>query len=282
MTSGEGGYTVVSFHAHPDDEALLTAGTLAKAAADGHRVVLVVATAGEHGLTASGPAEQGSLADRRIAELTESASAIGCARVVVLGYADSGMDGRATGPGERFATVDPDGAARRLAEILVEEQADVLTTYDRHGGYGHPDHVQVHRVGALAAAYAGTPLVLEATIDRALLQRGVRVLRRLTWLVPGLAVPDLGSAYSQPADLTHRIDVVDHLDAKRAALAAHASQSTADSGTRLLAVLLRLPRPLFRRVLRYEWFRDPARPPGDPLHGDIFADLRQPAGGNRS
>src|SRR3954466_6232634 len=115
-------FTLVSFHAHPDDEALLTGGTLARAAAEGHRVVLVVATAGEAGLVAGG--RTGAvLAARRTAELEASGAARGCARLEVLGYADSGMYGEAGGS-EAFCRVDPELAAGRLAQILVEESAD--------------------------------------------------------------------------------------------------------------------------------------------------------------
>ena len=77
---GTVGYTVVSFHAHPDDEALFTAGTLARAAAEGHRVILVVATAGEAGLAATSFVGDQGLAARRTAELEHSAAALGCRR----------------------------------------------------------------------------------------------------------------------------------------------------------------------------------------------------------
>ena len=145
-------YTLVAFHAHPDDEALLTAGTMARAAAEGHRVVLVVATDGASGLVGSDVLAAGeSLADRRLAELRRSATALGCARVELLGYADSGLDGhRGRRGGVRPAPTSRRRPAR-LAELLVEEDADALTMYDPAGGYGHPDHVQVHRVGARAA-----------------------------------------------------------------------------------------------------------------------------------
>src|SRR4051812_10179812 len=89
--------TVVSFHAHPGDEALLTGGTLAKAAAAGHRVVLVTATAGGAGLTASRIRAAGELGRRRLGELEKAAAAIGAASVELLGYDDSGMDGCASG-----------------------------------------------------------------------------------------------------------------------------------------------------------------------------------------
>ena len=257
--------TVVSFHAHPDDEALLTAGTLARLAAEGHRVVLVVATAGEAGLASRAHARD--LGARRRRELAASAAALGVSRVEVLGYADSGWVGRRPGApvagGERaFARVPVETAAAELARLLVEERADVLTTYDAAGGYGHPDHVQVHRVGRRAAELAGTPLVLEATVDRRLLLRVARPLARLARVLRLPAVPDLSAAYTDRADLTHRVDVRDHLAAKRAALRAHASQAGADDGARTLALLLRLPGPVARRVLGTEWFREPGRVPG--------------------
>src|SRR6185369_10070105 len=97
--------TLLAFHAHPDDEALLTAGTLARAAAEGHRVTLVVATAGEAGLAGQpvGP----ELATRRLAELRASAAALGCARVVELNYPDSGMRNEYQG----FASLELDEPA---------------------------------------------------------------------------------------------------------------------------------------------------------------------------
>ena len=268
--------TLVSFHAHPDDEALLTGGTLARAAAEGHRVVLVTATAGEAGLSDESRQPGPDLAARRLAELDQSARSLGCARWEVLGYADSGSLAGAPAPGG-FATLDPaapDGPAERLAAILREERADVLTTYDRRGGYGHPDHVQVHRVGALAARLAGTPVVLEASVDRTLLRRAGSVLRR----VPGARglVPQDGfaSAYLPREELTHRVDVRAHLEAKRAALAAHHSQTTGGTGVRTVSLLLRLPAPLLATVLGREWFREVGRAPGARLLDDVFASLR--------
>ena len=86
--------TLVSFHAHPDDEAIATGGTMAKAAADGHRVVLVLATRGERGEVAEGFLNPGeTLAERRVAETYSAAEILGIHRVEFLGYVDSGMDG---------------------------------------------------------------------------------------------------------------------------------------------------------------------------------------------
>jgi LmbE family N-acetylglucosaminyl deacetylase len=264
---------MVCLHAHPDDEALLTGGVIARAVAEGHRVVLVVATRGEAGLTDS--AHRESLGERRAEELDAAAAALGVHRVHWLGYADSGMAGEPTGHPGAFADADAGSAAERLVRILRDEGADVLTVYDPAGGYGHPDHVQVHRVGVRAAALAGTPVVLEATVDRDALRRVARLLRPLRRRWP---VPPLDHAYTPRAGLTHEVDVRPYLAAKRAAMAAHASQGRADAGVRTLAVLLRLPRPLFARVAGREWFTERGRPPGPPLSDDVFASIRGRAG----
>lgn len=262
---------LVSFHAHPDDEALYTGGTLARAAAEGHRVVLVTATLGEAGLT-DGGVQGEELARRRAAELEASARALGVARTVVLGYADSGMRGDAGGE-HSLARADVDQAAARLAEVLVEERADVLTVYDAAGGYGHADHRAVHVVGVRAAELAGTPVVLEATVDRRLVSRALAVLRRLPRMPSGLDVADLASAYTPHELITHRVDVRAHLTAKRAALAAHRSQQSGDPGTRTVALLLALPRWLSRLALGHEWFVERGRAPGGGLLDDVFAGV---------
>lgn len=269
-------YTVVSFHAHPDDEAMLTGGTLARAAAEGHRVVLVTATAGGAGLTSRQVASEGDLAGRRAAELDRSARALGCEKVVVLGYDDSGMDGLAGGDGLAFARADVEAAAARLAEVLRGEKADVLTVYDAAGGYGHPDHVQVHRVGLRAAELAGTPVVLEATIDRRVLLRLVRALKLLGLLrraPPEWDPGRLAGAYTDRAELTHRVGVRQYAGAKRAAMAAHASQRTSDGSPRALDLYLRLPRVVYRWVFGHEWFTERGRTP-ERLLDDIFTTLR--------
>jgi LmbE family N-acetylglucosaminyl deacetylase len=262
-------FSLVCLHAHPDDEALLTAGTLARAAAEGHRVTLVMATDGAAGLadSAAGP----ELAARRAAELDRSARALGVHRVVRLGYPDSGMHNEHSG----FASVPVAEAAGRLAEVLAEERADLLIGYDANGGYGHPDHLQVHRVARHARGLASRrPALLEATVDRTALLRALWLLDKA-----GLAPPDfrpdrMRSAYSARSELSHRIDVRRYLDAKRAAMAAHASQAGGGTDTRTLAFCLKLPRPLYRLAFGTEWFAEPDRPAGRPVSGDLFGSLR--------
>jgi len=252
------GHTLVAFHAHPDDEAPLTGGTMAKAAAAGHRVVLVVATRGEAGLTGEPGLEPSTLGDRRLAELAVAAAHLGCARVEWLGYADSGLHDPVDAA-DAFARVDPDVAAARLAAILRAEDADVLTISDP--------------VGRRAAAIAGTPVVLAATVDRRLLLRAARLLRFVPGLPREFRPAVLEHAYATPASITHRIDVRGQIDRKRAAMAAHGSQTTGGDGPRSLAVFLRLPRFAFRRVFGQEWFVQLGRPGATPRIDDVFSGL---------
>ncbi len=276
MRPAETTFTIVSFHAHPDDEAILTAGTLARLSSAGHRVVLVMATAGEAGLAKAAHGRGQVLAKTRGEELKTAARAIGISSVIYLGYADSGYPGPGNRAGGKdparppaFADAEVERAAERLASVLLDEDADVLTIYDPNGGYGHPDHVQVHRVGMRAAQLARTRVVLEATVDRTSLVRAGRMLRALRPLgLPQL--PDQGSIYTARAQLTHRIDVRDQWRVKRAAMQAHVSQAESDAGVRTLALFLRLPRWLFRWTFRYEWFRELGREPGQPWLADIL------------
>ena len=253
--------TLLAFHAHPDDEALLTGGSLAKAAAAGHRVVLVVATDGGLGMTSRQfPREE--LGRIRLEELRESAAALGAARVEWLGYADSGLGGH--GAGHPFVEVPVSEAAERLAALLREEAVDVLLSYDRNGGYGHPDHAMVHRVGAEAAALAQTPRVLEA-----------RVSPRLARLMK-----PAGVTLEPLAPVTHVIDVHEHLDAKRAAMRAHRSQLVSDGLVpRNIDLITRLPGPIFAAYLGTERFSAPAAPlrasdgSDASVRDDLFAGL---------
>jgi LmbE family N-acetylglucosaminyl deacetylase len=240
--------TVVALHAHPDDEALFTGGTLAQLAAQGHRVVVVVATLGEAGLADEGIDQLGA---RRWRELHASARALGVARVEHLGYADSGLgaEGRAA---NAFADADVDKAAALLADILREEHADVLLGYDAAGGYGHPDHVQVHKVARRARELADTPLLLEATVDQDLFVPVLAILRAVARVAPLPQLPEGRHIFTPGRDITHVVDVREQLSAKRRALAAHASQGT--GGPRTIRLLLALRWPLRQWVLGREWF----------------------------
>ena len=250
--------TLVAFHAHPDDEALLDAGTLARAAQAGHRVVLILATRGDAGDVGDGvlSAEEG-LAQRRSAEAETSAAAIGAERVIFLDYLDSGHSPNADGqwPAGTFCAAPIDEAAAALAAILTEEGASLLIADDRNGGYGHPDHRQVHRVAWAAAELAGLPL-LQATIDREFLSGGIELARGMGFEVPDGFVPeDLSTWYTPASEITHKVDVSTVLDKRKASMAAHATQASGAPDTvRTLSVFLGLPDEIFAIAFSTEWF----------------------------
>jgi len=254
--------TLVCFHAHPDDESISTGGTLARASAEGHRVVVVIATNGEYGEVPEDLADGETLVDRRRAETTRSAAALGVHRVVWLGYKDSGMTGwdQNSDP-ESFLQADPEQAAERLAAILREEKADVLTTYDWHGNYGHPDHVKVHSVGHRAGELAGTPAIFEATINRDAVVRWIDDARAAGAPFEDDFDPngpaDDGNPLGTPeAEITHQVDVSRYTHQKRESIRCHASQVT-DTG-----LFLNMPDETFNAAFGTEWFIKRGAEPG--------------------
>lgn len=266
---------MVAVNAHPDDEALLMGGTLARLSAAGHRVVLVTATDGDAGPSSAAYAE-GGLGARRLRELRASGLALGAADVIDLGYGDSGMGPHALEPvggRPRLHTVDVAHAALRVAAILEDQQAHVVIGYDNAGGYGHRDHVQVHHIVRAAALISPEVRLLEATAPREPILRAVRVGHRLHLL--GDVDPDgWAGAFTPTAAITHRVNVRDHIHAKRAALAAHQSQATAAGGrTRNLALTLAVPTPLLRLALGREFFVEPHRQARPPAPSDAFNDI---------
>jgi LmbE family N-acetylglucosaminyl deacetylase len=263
--------TIVSFHAHPDDESIGSAGTLARAAAAGHRVVLVFATRGELGEPVAGVLEPGEqLSVRRSAECHASAAIIGAARVEFLGYVDSGMMGEPSNDAPYcFWQADVEHAARRLAVILDEEEPDVLTVYDDNGGYGHPDHIQVHRVGRRAAELSAVPVVAQSTVNRDWLLRGMRgrAAAGESWQMPE-ELPELGKP---EAEITHRVEAVDFVEQKRASMRAHASQMGPDH------FMLTMPDPVFAMGMGTEFFivDPPVNPASAPeIFEEMFLPLR--------
>jgi LmbE family N-acetylglucosaminyl deacetylase len=262
--------TLVAFHAHPDDECIAQSGTLAKAAAAGHRTVIVYATRGEVGQVADGFLDPGeTLVERRRAEAERSAEVLGVSRIAWLGYRDSGMMGTSDNDDPRcFWRADVEKAAAELAAIVTGEGADVLTVYDVNGHYGHPDHIQVHRVGVRAGELAGTPNVLELTWDRDHMRRLFLAAAEAGML--GDDLPDVqadDTPFGSPADrITTRVDVRDVLDRKRAAMEAHASQAQDTTP------LLDMPPDLFREFVGHEWYIRRGAPAGH-RDDDVFAGL---------
>jgi LmbE family N-acetylglucosaminyl deacetylase len=262
--------TLVSFHAHPDDECIACGGVIRKASEDGHRVILVVATRGEYGEVPDGFLRRGEeLWQRRVAETHEAARILGVHRVEFLGYTDSGMMGTDTNqaPGS-FWTAPVDEAAKKLAALLDEEQADVLTCYDDYGGYGHPDHIQVHRVGLRAAELAGTPRVYQNTMDRDHMMAGMAMFAQQA-AEAGFEMPDVGDGESlgKPGSvITAAVDVTPYLEHKRGAMRAHASQISEQS------FFLAMPDEAFRYAFGTEWFIRDGQGPGI-TETDLLAGL---------
>lgn len=245
--------TVAFVHAHPDDEAIFTGGTMAALATHGHRVVLVVATGGELGESHHAHAGAAELAAERLAahrrvETDAAAALLGVDALHFLGHRDSGMAGDPANraPGS-FWSVPVVAAAEGLAEVLVSEAVDVVIVYDDHGIYGHPDHVQAHRVGLAAAERAGVACRYEVTVDREHLHFVETHLVEEAVLAGDLGVAR--SSIGRPSvEIDLALDVRGHLEAKRRAMAAHASQIPEH------APVLALGPAAFAEVYGWEWF----------------------------
>jgi LmbE family N-acetylglucosaminyl deacetylase len=242
--------TLVVFHAHPDDEVIATGGSIARAAAAGIRVVLVTATGGELGEVAPGVLDEGEeLASRRALEVERAGEILGVSRIAFLGYLDSGMAGEPTNdaPGS-FASAPVEEAAERLAAILREEDAEVLTIYDENGNYGHPDHIQVHHVGVRAGELANTPRVFEATLNRDHMLEMMRRRAKEMGDIEGAPNPDDFTMGMPASVITTTVDVGDFVAEKRAAMQAHASQIPEDS------FFLQMPLDAFKEAFGQEWY----------------------------
>lgn len=251
----------VFLHAHPDDEASQTSGTMAMAHERGDRVVEILATDGALGVVPDG-LDPAALAEHRQAEHERAAEVIGIDRVVRLGFSDSGMTGwRSNANPEAFCNADPAVVARTVAGLLREEEADVFVHYDPHGTYGHPDHLMVHRVGAVTAELLDPGLrVLEETVNRDAVAERYRTAQALGRADEGFWDPDAVGDDGQPigspqAQIRWAVDLPEHIiGIKHRALEAHASQSS-DVG-----VFLQLPYEVFTVIFGVEYYREPSRP----------------------
>ncbi|MBF6557223.1 MAG: PIG-L family deacetylase [Acidimicrobiales bacterium] len=242
--------TITFFHAHPDDEAIATGGTMASLADQGHRVVLVTATRGELGEIPDGLLGPGeSLTERRMSELADACRLLGVARQTFLDYHDSGMAGEPTNdePGT-FAAADVTEAAAALAVVLDDEASDVLVIYDEHGGYGHPDHVQVHRVGMQAAELAATPVVYMATMNRDFMRSFAALAEDSDWGPPEATTDGMDTMGEPASRLTTEVDVTPWIETKRQAMRVHASQIGETS------FFLSMPDDVFTMVFGQEWY----------------------------
>ena len=224
-------------HAHPDDESIATGGVMARYAAEGAQVTLVTCTRGEQGeivpddLRHLGTGKP--LADVRVEELAEAMKVLGISDHRFLGpYEDSGMIG--TPENERataFWNADLDEATAHLVKVIHEVRPQVVVTYDEHGGYGHPDHIQAHRVTMLAVEAAKPEWTVRKTYHLA--WGGADRRRRehddyeRAGRPGGFDLPDLTAKDDHPhATPTTTVDVSAYLDTKLKAIAAHRTQVT--------------------------------------------------------
>ncbi len=264
--------TLVCFHAHPDDEAISTGGLMAKAAAAGHRVVLVVGTRGEQGEPQAGVLNEGeALWERRVAETAASCAALGVDEPRFLGYEDSGMMGEPTNDNPScFWQADEAEATARLAAILTEVEADTLTIYDDHGGYGHPDHIRVHQIGLAAGRAAGVEHIFEATMNRTRIIEAIRS-QEVPVQEGGDSPPteeEMQSFGTPAADISFAVNVVGVIDQKRASMMAHRSQIGPDS------FFLNTEPEQFAAMFGEEFFNVPGvSATGGPLEVDLLPGL---------
>jgi LmbE family N-acetylglucosaminyl deacetylase len=251
----------MAVHAHPDDEASSTGGILARYGAEGVRVVLVTCTDGSCGDGPGGvkPGQPGhdrdEVAALRATELQASCDVLGVDHLELLGYRDSGMMGWAENdaPGSFWSTPVEEGAAR-LAGLIEQYRPQVVVTYDPNGFYGHPDHIQAHRITMAAVASTGIPAkVYWPTIPRSRLAEFGRLLREAGTDGASGSDPDGpvggegGPQGSPDEDIAAWIDVSAYTDRQLAALAAHASQEEN-------IFFLRLDRAVFAKLMGQEAF----------------------------
>ncbi|HEY2042024.1 MAG TPA: PIG-L family deacetylase [Jatrophihabitans sp.] len=271
--------TLMTVHAHPDDEATGTGGILARYAAEGIQTVLVTCTDGRCGDGPGGikPGEPGhdpaAVVAMRRAELEASCAVLKVSHLEMLGYADSGMMGWPTNdaPGS-FWTTPVDEAAARLAAMMQRYQPDVVVTYDENGFYGHPDHIQAHRITMAAAASTGLPAKLYwTTAPRSKMQEFGQVMRELgaDWEEPDSStdssLPEIGAPDDE---ISSWVDTTEFGSQKYDALAAHASQSEN-------IFFLRMGKERFSQIMGVETFIRVHDTTGANLpEDDLFAGLR--------
>ncbi|MFE3518561.1 PIG-L family deacetylase [Streptomyces sp. NPDC059166] len=271
--------TLMAVHAHPDDEATSTGGVLARYAAEGIRTVLVTCTDGGCGDGPGGvkPGDAGhdpaAVAAMRRKELEASCEALGISDLETLDYADSGMMGWPgnDAPGAFWQTPVEEGAAR-LADLMRHHRPDVVVTYDENGFYGHPDHIQAHRITMAAVEMSGlTPKVYWTTMPRSMMSRFGEIMREFGDDMPE---PDPAEAAAMaeiglPDDeITTWVDATEFSGQKYDALAAHASQ-----GENIF--FLRMGRERFGEFMGMETFVRVQDSTGAAVpENDLFAGLR--------
>ncbi|HLH22203.1 MAG TPA: N-acetyl-1-D-myo-inositol-2-amino-2-deoxy-alpha-D-glucopyranoside deacetylase [Chloroflexota bacterium] len=277
--------TLMAVHAHPDDEAIGTGGTLARYAAEGVRTVLVTCTDGAVGeIVDPTVATPETLAAVRADELRTASELLGVSALHCLGYRDSGMMGTPENDDPRsFWRADLDEATGRLVALIRQERPQVIVTYDENGFYGHPDHIQTNRVSVAAFHAAGDPArypeqglapwapskLYYAAVPISRLREFGRRLRELDIEAPfgeNADEPEFGTPDER---IVATIDARPYARVKREALAVHRSQVGPET------FFLLLPPPVWEETMGTEYFERPISTVPAPAHeDDLFAGLR--------
>lgn len=256
-------HSLMTVHAHPDDETISTGGVMARYARAGQRVACVTCTGGEHGeivvpeLDTSENHER--LREIRAGELERALAHLGPIEHHWLGYRDSGMMGTpANEEAGSFWQADLDEAVGRLVALVRAHRPQVLVSYNAFGGYGHPDHIRAAEITALAFERSGDPAWYPGQLEAGLVpwqplkryetvmeitrrQEAAELLRARgvrSWLVPAedetaeqraAREAQVARMAAATGPVTTRVDVSDLIEAKQAALAEHVTQIAADS-----------------------------------------------------
>ena len=241
--------SLLAIHAHPDDEVISTGGVLLGAAASGRRTKVLTCTDGRLGEIVGEGMDADEirprLAEVRAEEMAEAARLLGLTEHEFLGYADSGMMGVDGNVDPAcFWQADLHEAVGRVVGVIRRFRPSVVVTYDAFGGYGHPDHIQAHRVAVLATEAASmsalypdagpawvTPKLYFASIPKSFIARANAMFLERGLPSPFGDVTDPAEVpMGTPDDLvTTVVDVRDVMEAKQAALRAHATQIAPDS-----------------------------------------------------
>jgi len=242
MKNSYQGYRMLLVHAHPDDETINNGSTMAMYAALGADVTLVTCTRGEEGevlvpaLAHLAASATDSLGTHRVGELAEALQALGIADHRFLGdsakqYRDSGMMG--TEPNKRpdtFWNANFDEATSYLVKVIEEVKPHVLITYDEIGGYGHPDHIQAHRV-AMAASEKSSwdiPKIYWNVMPKSVIQEGIDAMKKIGSDFMGAESAD-DLPFAKDDSFVHaRIDGNNYVNQKMDAMRAHATQIEVD------------------------------------------------------
>lgn len=280
--------TLMVVHAHPDDEAIGSGGLFARYSAEGVRTVLVTCTLGEEGEIVvpemDTPENHERLAEIREQELLAAVKHLGIQHLELLPYRDSGMIGTPSNQHpECFAQADLDEATGRLVALVRRYKPQVLMTYNEEGGYGHPDHINAHKITVAAFDAAGDPeRYPEAGPAWTPSKLYYMSFRRALWLKAWTLMRERGIAtpldqenfdparYIDDPRVTTTIDIRDYLEPKRLALIEHRTQIRPDW------VWLVVPDDLREELFAAEHFiRIQSRVPvPEGEEADVFAGLR--------